>query len=97
MASSVVPTRQGALEWWLLAASIVTAAALLVAPVVIVPGVGLIVWAAMRLARGRSRRPGPLIAAIAVLSLAILVAAVVGVATFATQSTDDSGVTLIQG
>lgn len=81
-------------EWWLLSAGVVVSAVMLIAPVAIPTGIGLIVWSGILL---RRRRAGALIATIVILSVTILFVGAVGVATLSTVSTPDSGTMLIQG
>ena len=84
-------------EWRLLAAGIAVSVVMLVAPVAIPAGAGLIVWSGILLGRHRHRHAGALIATIAIVSMTILVVGAVGVATILSVSTPDSGITLIQG
>lgn len=84
-------------ERWLLATGVIVSAVMLVAPLAIPVGLGLLVWSGILLGRRRHRHTGALIATIATLSVTILVVSAVGAATMLTVSTPDSGVTLIQG
>ncbi|MCI0157630.1 hypothetical protein KNO15_13090 [Leifsonia shinshuensis] len=97
MADRATVAPRGQAEWCVLGAAIVVGATILVAPVVIVVAIGLIVWAATVLGRGRSRHRALLIAAIAILGVAVLASVAIGAVTFLAESTDDSSVTLIQG
>ena len=84
-------------EWWLLAAAVAVALVMLVAPLVIPAGVGLMVAAGVLLGGKRPRRAGPLTGAIVVLSVSLVVIAAVGFVTSVAASANDHGVTLIKG
>jgi hypothetical protein len=97
MVDRTIAARRVQAEWWVLGASIVAGVVILVAPVLIVPAIGLIVWAAILLGRGRSRHRAPLIAAMVILGFAVLASVTLGVVAFLAESTGESSVTLIQG
>lgn len=97
-ASTATRTHPAVTDRWLLVASVVVS---IVAPIVwpaLIGAVVLLVWASVRLARQRPRSVAILTTAIVLLSLSIVVAVALGVATAATfDDTGDGTVTLIPG
>lgn len=96
--ATMARTHTAATDRWLLAASVVVS---VLAPIVwpaLIGAMVLLVWASMRLARRRPRSVLLLTTAIVVLSLSIVVAVTLGVATAATvDDTGDGNATLIPG